>query len=127
MMTAAQRRRAQQIVEMWEAQDREAWQIALATPVMEPAELSALCRTDSTAAATFLASLDQRQLTVQAMVCAAWGNEFYGYDLKEGVQTEEMLAKFQTIIAKNPKHHPIRRRRCKATHLHAGLFKEPNP
>jgi hypothetical protein len=118
-MTAAQRRRAQQIIEMWEAQDRETWQIALATPVMEASELSALCRTDRTAAARFLAGLDQRQLTVQAMACAAWANEFYGYDAKEGVQTEEMLVKFQTIIAKNPKHHPTRRRRCKATHLRA--------
>lgn len=117
-MTAAQRRRAQQIIEMWEAQDREAWRIALATPVMEPAELSALCRTDRTAAAVFLAGLDQRQLTVQAMACAAWANEFYGYDPKEGVQTEEMLAKFQAIIAKHVERQPARRR-CKAAHLHA--------
>lgn len=117
-MTAAQRRRARQLIDIIEERTRDSWQMALATPVMEASELSALCRTDRAAAATLLASLDQRQLTVQAMACAAWANEFYGYDPKEGVQTEEMLAKFQAIIANHVERQPIRRR-CKAAHLHA--------
>lgn len=117
-MTAAQRRRARQLIDTIEERTRDSWQIALATPVIEPAELSALCRTDPKAAATLLASLDQRQLTVQAMACTAWINETKGYDPKEGVQTEEMLAQFQTIIAKHIESQPARRR-CKANHLHA--------
>jgi hypothetical protein len=116
-MTAAQRRRARQLIDTIEERTRDSWQIALATPVMEASELSALCRNDHAAAATLLASLDQRQLTVQAMACAAWANEFYGYDPKEGVQTEEMLAKFQAIIAKHVERQPARRR-CKAAHLY---------
>jgi DNA-binding NarL/FixJ family response regulator len=116
-MTAAQRRRARQIIDNLEERTRDSWQIALATPVMEPAELSALCRTDRAAAAALLASLDQRQLTVQAMACTAWINETKGFDPKEGVQTEEMLAKFQAIIANHIERQPARRR-CKAAHLH---------
>lgn len=117
-MTAAQRRRARQIIDNLEERTRASWQIALATPVIEPAELSALFRTNRTAAAVFLAGLDQRQLTVQAMACTAWINEVKGYDPKEGVQTEDMLAKFQAIIANHIERQPARRR-CKANHLHA--------
>jgi hypothetical protein len=99
-MTAAQRRRARQMLQVIEERTRDSWQIALATPVLEPAELSALCRADTQAAATFLAGLDERQLWVEAIACASWVNDYYGYGPDESVQAEDLFAKFHQMMCK---------------------------
>lgn len=98
-MTARQRRTAQATLATMEAIDAHTTQIALATPIIDPADLSALCRSNRLAAGALLAHLDERQITVLAIACASYANEARGLTGELEVHTEDILASFERLIA----------------------------
>lgn len=73
--------------------------IARSSAVIDPAELSNLMRSDKLAAAERLAALDAQKLIVQAAACTTWFNELFGFDAGEGLQSEQLIERFQTMVA----------------------------
>lgn len=98
-MTTDQRRRSAATLAQIEEQARHTTQVALATPAIDPQLLSELLRRDKLAAAALLATLSERQRVVQALACTTWLNELLGFDAGEGLQAEQMIARFEQIVA----------------------------
>lgn len=98
-MTSRQRRTAQATLATMEAIDAHTTQIALATPILDPADLSALCRSNRIAAGALLAHLDERQIAVLAIACASYANEARGLTGEDQVYTEDIRITFDRLIA----------------------------